>query len=227
MRRQITFTKKYILILLVLFGLISPAVQAQVNLKAGYNFSFFSDQGLNQVISTFNTSQQYTRSFKHLTWLQGFEGGVRFKADIHAFELTYQSAYHRLTAEGQLVGETESYTDKINIAVNSLAFGYQVSGDLVGAGVDLQYQWYNSRVKLAAEEDRYKVVQKMWAMKFYLMFTLEGSGYIDAAVQPYYILPFDRYDLDPLSQYLNQAPGSAEEKWTRIGLTLLFYNGGK
>jgi len=67
----------------------------------------------------------------------------------------------------------------------------------------------------------------MLALKCYLMFTLEGSGGIDAALQPYYVLPFDTYDLDPLSQYLSQEAGPSGKKWTRFGLSVLFYNGNK
>lgn len=75
--------------------------------------------------------------------------------------------------------------------------------------------------------EKFKYVQNMLALKCYLMFTLEGSGGIDAALQPYYVLPFDTYDLDPLSQYLSQEAGPSGKKWTRFGLSVLFYNGNK
>lgn len=226
MRCPKTHFKAYILSILAVVSLPLSNMQGQVNLKAGYNLSFMSDPGLNQVISTFNVSQDYTRTFNKVGWLQGFEGGVRFKADIHAFELTYQSAYQALNAEGQILPGPETYTDKINVAVNSLALGYQLSGDFVGGGVDIQYQRYKSRVRLL-DEDQYKDIQEMWGMKFYLMLTLEGSGYVDAAIQPYYVLPFDAYDINPISQYLNQEDGPAGKKWTRVGITFVFYNGGK
>ncbi len=67
----------------------------------------------------------------------------------------------------------------------------------------------------------------MLGMKFYLMFTLTGSGNIDAVLQPYFLLPFDTYDPNPLSQFLNQESGPAGKKWSRFGLSILFYNGAK
>ena len=107
------------------------------------------------------------------------------------------------------------------------AFGDHVTGDVFGVGTDLQYQWYTTRVELVGVTDKFKDVQTMLALKCYMMFTLEGSGGIDAALQPYFVLPFDTYDLDPLSQYLNQEAGPAGNKWTRFGLSVLFYNGNK
>lgn len=216
-----------VLLFAILFLLgFSTGVKAQPNLKAGYNFSVVLPKSLNQVIETFNASQSYERSFKKVEWLHGFELGARFKADIHSFELSYQSAYQAHTAATQPLPGESSETDRLNVAVNSFAGGYQVAGDLVGAGIDLQYQHYKTRMRLTGE-DEFKVNQNMWGMKFYMMFTLEGSGYIDIALQPYFVLPFDTYNTDPLSQYLNQEAGPPGKKWTRIGLSVVFYNGRK
>lgn len=226
MNRVSACLKVSVFSLLVAIGSLSGNLIAQVNIKAGYNFSVLTDPGLNQVISTFNNSQQYSRSFRQVNWLHGFEGGLRFKSDIHAFELSYQSAYQAMSAEGHLLPELDSLTDKINISVNTLAAGYQVSSGLIGGGMDVLYQFYNSRVRLSGK-DQFKDRQEMWGMKFYLMFTLEGSGYIDAAIQPYFVLPLDTYNNDPVSQYLNQEAGPPADKWTRIGISIIFYNGNK
>lgn len=219
--------KPYVLLLAAFFGFFSPPVNAQVNLKAGYNISLVSDPGMNEVISLFSASQPYTSSFDKLGWIHGFEAGLRFKSDIHAFELSYQTGYQHLKAKGDLAGDAGEYTDKIKLAVHSGGIGYQVTGEVVGLGADLQYQLYNTRAELTQATSGFKNIQKMLAMKFYLMFTLTGSGGVDAAIAPYYVLPFETYDLDPLSLYLNQQPGPAGTKWTRFGLSILFYNGEK
>lgn len=213
--------------LATLLGLFHSSISAQINIKAGYNFSLVSDPGLDQVIGTFSATQDYTKSFEKLSWMHGFEGGLRLKSDVHALELTYQGDYRRLKAEGQLVGAPDPYTDKINLAIHSGGIGYQVAGDVFGVGTDFQYQWYITKVTLANEVDVFKDVQTMMALKFYLMFTLKGSNGIDAALQPYYVLPFETYDIDPISQYLNQQDGPEVRKWDHFGLTILFYNGGK
>ena len=224
-RKMSSFSLSAVVLLLFIFPEFSD-VQAQVNLKAGYNFSMMSDPGLNQVISTFTENQSYDRGFKKVSWLHGLEAGIRFKADIHAFELTYQSAYQALSANGTLQPESVTYTDKINMSVNSISGGYQLAGDFVGGGLDLQYQRYNARVRLEGQ-DEFRNTQEMWGLKFYMMLTLEGSGNIDAAVQPYVVVPFGLYETDPLSLYLNQEPGPEGKKWMRVGFTLVFYNGGK
>lgn len=209
------------------FGFLLPPVNAQVNLKAGYNISLVSDPGLDQVIDAFSVTQQYSSPFNKLSWMHGFEAGFRFKMDVHAFELTYQNAYQPLKAKGDLNSGNGPYTDKIKLGIQTGAIGYQVTGEVFGLGTDLQYQWYISKVELDGAPEKFKHVQKMLALKFYLMFTLKGSGGIDAALQPYFVLPFDTYDLDPLSLYLNQAEGPSGKKWIRFGLSVLFYNGNK
>jgi len=219
--------KTFVFVLAALFGLLSLPGNAQANLKAGYNFSIVSDLGLNQVIETFSATQPYTSSFNKFSWMHGFEAGLRVKADIHAFEITYQNGYQPLTAQGDFNDGSGSYKDKIRLGLQSGAIGYQVTGEMFGLGTDLQYQWYTTRVESGHTGAKYKNVQEMLAMKFYLMLTLQGSGNVDAALQPYFVLPFDVYDADPLSQYLNQVPGPEGKKWTRFGLTILFYNGNK
>jgi hypothetical protein len=214
------------LILAAFFGFFSSPVNAQFNLKAGYNISFLSDPAINDIMDVFADSREYTSSFHSFGWMHGFEAGLRIKSDVHAFELTYQNGYQPLKAKGTNADGT-TYTDKIKLGVNSAAFGYQVAGDLWGFGADLQYQWYRTTVELHEQTNTFKNVQEMWGTKLYLMLTLRGSGNIDAALQPYVVLPFGSYDHDPLSIYLNQTSGPAPKKWTRFGLTFLFYNGNK
>lgn len=214
-------------ILAAFLGFLLPPVNAQVNLKAGYNISFVSDPGVNKVVEMFNGSQAYTSSFNKFSWMHGIELGFRFKAGIHAFEISYQNAYQLLQAKGELMDGSGSYRDKIRLGIQSGAIGYQVTGEVFGMGTDLQYQWYTTKVDLDAATEQFKYVQNMLALKFYMMFTLEGNGGIDASLQPYYVLPFDTYDLNPLSQYLNQEAGPGGKKWTRFGLSVLFYNGNK
>jgi hypothetical protein len=219
--------KAFVFLLAAFFGFLSSPVNAQVNLKAGYNISFLSDPGMNQVIQAFEDKQSYTSSYNTFSWLHGFETGLRFKTGIHAFELTYQNGYQILKAKGEVNGTSVPYTDKIKLSVQTGAIGYYVTGEIFGMGADVQYQWYRTKVELAEPVNKFKEIQEMMGMKFYCVLTLEGSGGIDAALQPYFILPFDAYNHDPLSQFLNQEAGPEPKKWTRFGLTFLFYNGQK
>jgi len=206
---------------------LAPLIKAQVNLKAGYNISFLSDPGMNEVIQTFEDQQDYTSGYDKLSWLHGFETGVRIKSGVSAIELTYQNGYQQLKAKGELNGGSMPYVEKIKISIQSAGFGYYASGELIGLGADIQYQWYRTKVELAEPDLEFKDIQEMWGMKIYGVLTLRGSGGIDAALQPYFILPFGKYDHDPLSLFLNQEAGPEAKKWNRFGLTFLFYNGDK
>ena len=213
-------------LLLAFIGFLSSPLYAQVNLKTGYNFSVLSTPGLDRLVSSFNQSQSYSSSFSNLQWLHGFEAGLRFKRRVHALELTYQGAYQSFKATGQSVDGT-AYTDKLKYAVQSAAIGYQIGERLFGLGTDLQYQWY--RVKFESGQTSAKMidVQHMMGLKFYLIFTLKGDNTVDMSIQPYMVLPFQYYNLDPLSKIFGVEATSGQDKWIRYGLTVSFYNGAK
>ncbi len=219
---------KAILHLLVAFiGCITMPVNAQFNLKTGYNLSFVSAPGLNEVVSTYDDSQTYTKSFPKLTWMHGIEAGLRYKFGAGAFEATYQGSFQQLRAEGDIVGTKDVYSDRIKFGIHSAALVYQVSGPIFGIGTDVQYQWYRTKVIYGLTQDTHKDIQNMFALKVYLMATLTGNNGVDIAVQPYWLSPFDEYNLAPLNHFLGQEGDPGSEKWTRFGLTILFYNGEK
>ena len=213
------------ILLWVFFGCFSSPADAQINLKTGYNLSIPSPDALNQLISTYNDSRGYATGFKNVRWLHGFEAGLRLKADLHAFELTYQAAYQGSRAITSILGQ--EITDRLQFAIHSAAIGYQVSDRIFGAGTDLQYQFYKTKFTAGENGNNFKNIQNMLGLRFYLMFTLKGRQGVDMALKPYYVLPFKEYDISPLAQYLQLEPSDTKERWNRFGLTVLFYNGRK
>ena len=212
-------------LLLALFGCFSSPADAQINLKTGYNFSVVSNSSLDDIIDAYNAVRSYESGFGNFDWVHGFEAGLRLKSDMHALEFTYQGGYQTLKAT--YPGMTETLTDRMKFGIHALALGYQVSDDIWGFGTDLQYQLYKTRFLPAEPGGDFKDVQNMLALKFYLMLTLKGGKGADMALQPYYILPFKGYDYKPLAERLQVDAPSATEKWTRFGITILFYNGQK
>ena len=217
--------KAIVILLLAFFGFFSSPADAQVNLKTGYNFSILSDEGIDRIIADYNQTQPFSSPFGKLHWLHGFEVGLRFKADLHAFEITYQSSYQTLKAIG--VSTNQEYTDKLRFGIHAFALGYQAANRFIGLGADLQYQFYRTKFTPGQTPDVFKNTQNMLAVKMYLMLTLQGQKGVDMALQPYYVLPFQNYNLDPLAAYLHVEPSSSSERWNRFGITLLFYNGDK
>jgi len=214
------------ILLVAFFGSFSSPADAQVNLKTGYNFSILSNTGLDDIISTYNDIQDYTSPFKKLTWLHGFEVGLRMKSEGNALELTYQGAYRTLRAQGQAADLT--YTDKMNFSVHSIALGYQATSGIFGLGADFQYQFYKTKVTSEQDGNAFRNGQKMTAIKPYLMLTLRGGKGVDMAIQPYYVHPFKKYELQPFNDFVGSGIAHpAAERWNRFGVTVLFYNGSK
>lgn len=219
------YIKARLFLLVVFFGLLSLPGLAQVNLKTGYNISLISTQELDPVIETFNNVRGYSSGFQSLDWLHGFQAGIRYKANEHGIELYYQGAYQTLKAEGDLAGE--SFTDKLRFAVHAIGFGYQASNSVFGAGTNLQYQLYKTKFIPEEGVGTFKDTQSMWALKFYLMLILNGNNSVDLSLQPFYVLPFGSYDLDPLARFAGTESHSNSDRWKRFGISVVFYNGGK
>lgn len=218
--------KATFIMLVAFFGSFSLPAYAQVNLKTGYNFSILSNPGLDEVISVYNETQGYSSPFGNLKWMHGFDVGLRMKSDIHAFELDYQGAFRALRAKGQSGDLT--FTDKMNFTIHAFGIGYQASDGIFGIGSDMQYQFYKARITSELDGNSFKNVQDMLALKLYAMLTLKGRKGVDMALQPYFILPFKHYDLQPLKDFILEGGFLPEqEKWKRFGITLLFYNGSK
>lgn len=220
------FPKAIQWLLAVLLGCFSLQVDAQVNLKAGYNFSWLPDPGTDELIGLFRDAG-YTSTFKSLNWLHGFELGARYKADMHILELSYQGGYRSLRATGSFPADGGDFTDKLKFAVHGACFAYIVSGDVFGLGTELQHQWYKTTADLNDPAQSFSHVQPMWAYSFFMTITLSGNDRIDMMIKPYYILPDKRYDTGPLRAFNGTDIGIQRKKWTRLGISIIFYNGPK
>jgi hypothetical protein len=155
------------------------------------------------------------------------ETGLRIKSHVHALELSYQGGYQRLRAKGNLNGGGERFIDRMTLGIHAVSLGYQATDGVFGLGADLQYQWYLTKVELAQASSGFKNVQNNVSTKIYGMFTFTESLGIDMSIQPYWVMPFHAYNSSPLQNYLQVDGSFSEDKWTRFGLTLLFYNGAK
>jgi hypothetical protein len=109
--------------------------------------------------------------------------------------------------------------------VHSACIGYQLSGEFVGIGGEIQYQWYKTKANFEQPPREFKHVQSMLGYSVYMLFTFPGQGSIDLALKPYFIFPSETYDHKPLQAFNGAEIYIPEEKWKRFGISLLFYNG--
>lgn len=220
-----TYPKAIAGLLAVFFGFISSPINAQFNLKTGYSISLVTDPTVNEIIDQYNQSHNYTRELKNLKWMHGFDAGIRYKAGPHALELSYMGAYRHFRGYFTNPNGGNEIYDKVGFDVHGAGLGYQLSDGFFGMGADLVYQWYITKSEIILPYRTFKEVQTMWAAKIYLMLILEGSSNVHFALQPYYVLPSSAYDSRPLQQFLETNVSTEQHKWTRWGISLLFYNG--
>jgi hypothetical protein len=133
--------------------------------------------------------------------------------------------YRHLLGTNPNPGGGSDIKDKLIFDTESFGLGYQLSDDHFGLGAELQYQFYYTKAKLTLPEMNFKDVQKIWATKLYLMLILEGSGSVTAVIEPYYILPTKGYNAQPIQEFMEVSLQPSQNKWTRFGLSFLFYNG--
>ena len=212
-------------LLALFFGILSLVVDAQVNLKTGYSISLNSDEAIDNIIAEHNQSTINSEKFKNLRWMHGFDTGLRYKSGPNAFELSYLGAYRHLRAEYPNPLGGNQLVDKLKFDVHSAGFSYQLSEGYFGGGVEIQYQWYVTKATLTQPDRKFKDVQKMWGTKLYLMLILGGAGDVALVIEPYYIIPHGTYDSQPLQQFLETPSTQDQNKWTRFGISFLFYNG--
>jgi hypothetical protein len=222
---NMTFPKAILWLLAVFFGILSFPINAQVNLKTGYSISLNSDEAVDNIIAEFNQSNANGTKFKNLRWMHGFDAGLRYKSGISAFELSYLGAYRHLKEYYPNPAGGSNLADKLKFDVHSAGFSYQLSDGYFGAGAELEYQWYVTKAQLTQPDRKFKDVQEMWATKLYLMLILEGSGDVTLIIEPYYIIPHGTYDSQPLQEYLETTSNPSQNKWTRLGISFMFYNG--
>ncbi len=212
-------------LLTVFFGLLSVSLNAQINIKAGYSFSLVHDEAIDQLIDEVNQAGAYDRDFKNFRWMHGFDVGLRFKSGPHALEISYLGGYRHLLANTNNPAGGSDLIDKLIFDTESFGLGYQLSDGYFGIGAELQYQWYYTKARLTLPDRSFKDVQEMWATKLYLMLILEGSGSVTAVIEPYCILPTTGYNAQPLQEYMETTIHPSNNRWTRFGLSFLFYNG--
>ena len=213
---QMNLPKAIVWLLAVFFGLSSP-VNAQLNLKTGYSISFLQDASVDHIIQAYSQGKTYSKNFKDLTWLHGFEAGLRWKTGVHALELTYLGGYQRLRATATNPSGGEDLTDKLKFNVHSAGIAYQISRDFIGAGFEMQRQWYITGAEVKQPDLNFKHTQAMWAKQVYLMFNFEGSGSVSMTIKPYYIFPSEAYDCLPLRDFLETNGSDLElNKWNRL-----------
>jgi len=220
-----TFKKAISGLIAVFLGFLSFSANAQINVKAGYSFSLVHDDAIDQLVDEVNQANDYEHDFKHLRWVHGFDFGLRFKSGSHALELSYLGGYRHLLGTNPNPGGGSDIKDKLIFDTESFGLGYQLSDDHFGLGAELQYQFYYTKAKLTLPEMNFKDVQEIWATKLYLMLILEGSGSVTAVIEPYYILPTKGYNAEPIQEFMEVSLQPSQNKWTRFGLSFLFYNG--
>jgi|GEM_PF-1241750 len=220
-----TFHKAVTCLLVLFFGILSLPIIGQINIKAGYSFSLVHDDAIDQLVDEVNQANDYEHNLKNLRWMHGFDVGLRFKSGPHALELSYLGGYRHLLGTNPNPGGGSDIKDKLIFDTESFGLGYQLSDNHFGMGAELQYQFYYTKAKLTLPDQSFKDIQKMWATKLYLMVILEGSGSVTAVIEPYYILPTKGYDPQPLQHFMETTINPTNNKWTRFGLSFLFYNG--
>jgi hypothetical protein len=220
------YPAKAIMILLwVFFGFFSSPADAQVNLKTGYNIAYVNAPDLNEIIKSYDEEKNYENGLGKVTLLHGFQAGLRFKTGMHAIEAGYMGSYSVL--KGSYMDAGQEFIDRLSLSLHTASVGYQASDRAFGAGTDLHYTFYKIKFREDQTGSVFRNIQNSFALKFYLMINLRGDKGVDMSIQPYYILPFTKYDLAPLAEHLQQELPDAENRWYRIGLSLLFYNGKK
>ena len=207
---------------------LSPVnfVQAQVNMKIGYNLTFPDLSVNNQILSAYNPADsEVVDPFGSLGFMHGIQLGIRYRWSNMAAELGWENLSRDRTALSYRAS-SDSFTDRqYNYGFTGFSFGLDNYFDKFGIGSMLLYQKMGISRSIG-NNDLSLVDEKNWALRFQFIIQVQQSSMVSLQLKPYYQFALSTYNLAPLASDLNVTRlSNLGESPSFFGISLVFYNG--
>lgn len=213
---------------IIFIGVLTIEVNAQINFKIGYNYTYAPFSVNNEVLAQYNASiSRIEQSFKPLHSFHGIHLGFRYKAAPMAIEFSWEHGTKDLQAIGYITND-EVFTKKLYYSTNQYSLGLENYFGAFGYGATIGKQKFKIKTDISNTDVKRGIVnQSEYVSKFYLIYTIHEGNAISLVVKPYVQIPWQGYDIQALQTEL--LPSSTDivpkEDSFQYGLTLLFYNG--
>jgi hypothetical protein len=212
----------------ILVLVISPfLLQAQLNLKIGYDGAFAAAPAVNNSIAAYNQSATnvLNEAIPKFHWLHGLNMGVRYKKRFLSTEIAWESLGNRITAVE--VDGTNASEKTIYFRLNHLAFNQELSFGFAGIGASAEWGFYTIETDLSGTSQKKTLsAHQPFSSKIFLSFNFKGSDLLSFSVKPYYRLMWTRgLNTQNLNALWQNGLQGEEMSLDHFGIHLCFYNG--
>lgn len=201
-------------------------LQAQFNVKVGYNAAFINAPTLDKMIEDYNQSLEVTLDeLDRFRSLHGLEIGVRYRMGNSAFEATWHSGLGTSDVFGEINGS--NFSKKYWMSLTEYAIQAEQYFGFAGFGAGIGHR--TARIKTDIPGSRRKR-QELDATsgfhgKLYLVFQIPGDK-VALAVKPYYQIPLSDLNFEGFAKQLNASPQTeTKDRLQTWGISIVLYNG--
>lgn len=217
-------------VILIIFLFCSFGTMAQINLKVGYDLSYFNPSSLDKIISDYNQDVGFfEEEMKSLSLVSGLTIGLRYKMGRSALEFSFQTGNKNHEAAGVDPFSSDVFRNRLFYGVRSYSLGYQTLFGDFGYGFTFGTRKVSIRTDVPNDDDlRIGIVEESnYSSRFYLMYRLPSQGRLSFTLVPYVEMPWGKTDITALADNLGvaQEDGKYTDGFRSFGISLVFYNG--
>ena len=208
--------------------LFAHTLEAQLNVKIGYDLSVLDPTANNAIIARNNEKETYQSEFSSLSLFNGLQTGIRYKFDVVALEFTYGMKIKGLRAEGTNLGSGQNIENRLGYAFQRFSGGLESLFGTFGLGATIDYNIQGIKSTFEGEGSSGKLKNNSWGNTVFLSLNFEGSGNTSLSIKPFAQFFWSDWDLSTFDAQINgeaQLGITQNERFTNFGISLIFYNG--
>jgi hypothetical protein len=207
-------------------ALMCFSMQAQINLKVGYNAQYTPFTETNKLFEIYNSkTADISTKYKSFHFMHGLDLGFRY---MISGSLGLEAGFTNLFS-----GDHQS-TKNINNVISKDE--WRISNRYISLGFENYFKWFGYGVHLGQSKWKYlkdfpgasskQAVynSNVYALRFNLILQAQ-SGKNAFALKPYYYYPLASKNIDAVDVALNNSSTLTIENFQGFGLSIIFYNG--
>ncbi len=222
-----TYTPRFFLLLA--FYLMSYQSKAQLNLQVGYGLGFLNLPETEKLFTEYKLQNAWLNgSFQKMNCLNGFVVGVRQSWVGFSMGLNWKYRFADTKVEGTDPVSNLAYTKELFFNLQSYSLSLESGGGWFRLGTSLDYNSLYIKERHTGSNDKVAVSREhQWGSQFYININFPASTSCQISLQPYYFLPWEKFDLNGLKNDLqiSAEPASRKESFSHFGISLILSNG--
>lgn len=221
-----------ILSVIFLLCYLSFNLNAQLNLKIGYESAFISSKQNKIVVDQFNSiyaeELSQGKELQNLGFANGLTLGVLYKWENARISANWHSAFRKREAFGEINDPPESFEREVRYRMSGLSLQYEFVYDRYSIGFGPGRDVFQmTSVIGGSSNDKTLMNEVVYNVRFNLGIRLFSTERVSVLIEPYYTFLLN--DLDHTGEFeFFDSPTIPDDVFDRphyFGVQLLFYNG--